>query len=169
MNTSLKRDLSKVQLSMSRLLTIVAERDQLRNDFMTFLEFHYIRKQQNIEKGVVVKKPEKEDNKVLIKGQIEDQSRGRPKAPQKAKIVKPDDNSVTVLSEKEIQAVYKLKKDYSSKNTLLRDYVKNPQDFKGKEKRKLFSIVQKARAKTAKEIFTKELAAMAYKLKNNKI
>jgi large subunit ribosomal protein L47 len=179
MNNTVNRDLAKVQLSMSRLLTIVRERDQLRNDFMTFLEFYYIRKQQTIEKGVVYEKVEQEEeNNVIIKGRIEDQSKvknktnktEKAKSVQKGKVEKPvDENTITVLSEKEIIAVHKLKKTYSSKNTLLRDYVKNPQDFKGKQKRKLFSIVQRARAKTAKEIFTKELAAIAYKLKNSKI
>jgi large subunit ribosomal protein L47 len=171
LNTIVRRDLAKIQVSMNRLQTIVTERDHLRNDFMSFLEYYYIRTQQNIEKGIVEKKVDNAD-KVHIKGQIEDQSKDKITQKVEKEKKKEEDNdekSITVLTEKEIKAVHKLKKNYSSKNTLLKDYVKNPQDFKERQKRKLFNIVQRARAKTAKEIFTKELSAIAYKLKNSKI
>ena len=112
----------------------------------------------------------------MIRGQIEDQSKGgsnryteQVNQETSKPIVKKNNSGtqiLTVLTEKEIKAVEKLKKNYTNKSKLIRDYIKNPQGITGAEKRRLYSVIQKARAKTAKEIFTKELCAIAYKLKN---
>jgi large subunit ribosomal protein L47 len=170
LSTIIKRDLVKVKLSMNRIKTIINERDALRNDFMLFLEFWYIRKQQNLEKAKLHKEDTEKKEKKITVGQIEDQSETRKsvKNTKKNNKNKTKNTAVSILTKQELTAVYKLKKKYNSKSNLIRDYIKNPDGLVGKEKRRIFNIIQKARAKTAKEIFMKEMAAISYKLRNSK-
>lgn len=72
---------------------------------------------------------------------------------------------VSVLTEQEIKAVENLKQKTSAMS-LLPMYVKNTDQLKAKAKRQLLFEIQKGRAKLAKGIFLKEMAAVAYKVKN---
>lgn len=75
------------------------------------------------------------------------------------------DNSVTVLNNKEIKMVKNLKQ-ITSALSLLPQYVKNTEQLRSKSKRKLLYEIQKGRAKIARDIFIKEMAAVSYKAKN---
>jgi hypothetical protein len=169
----LKNCIEKVSLSMSRLRSVMGERTQLRNEFMTFMEFWYIRKMQNKEnksKEKVVKdyveakeETQKENervvssssqsgsDKIVIRGSIEDTN---------------INESVSVLDESEKKIVKNLTKNYGSQKELLKDFVQNTHYLKGKEKRIAESMINKARSKKAREILMKELSAISYKLKS---
>jgi hypothetical protein len=150
-----QRDLDKVKMSMARLKAIMGERDQLRNDFLFFLEFWHIKKSQ----GLI--KPKRETRKA---GQLSIEDSNTVK-PVKEKQV---EEGFSVLTEKEIGEVKRLKKTYDRKGDLVRDYVTNPENITGYQKRKLHFEIQKQRSKKAKEIFLKELSAISYKLKQDK-
>jgi large subunit ribosomal protein L47 len=168
-----KRDLDKVILSMNRVKAVMGERDKLRNDFMLFLEFWFIRKSQNQERAKTGKyiKPKSTavgaSNKDKLLS-IED-SNSKAKANEGLVNKKEDtEEGISVLTEKEIQTVEKLKKKYKNKSSLIRDHVYNPEGIAGKQKRVLYNIIQVERQKQAKTIFLKELSAVSYKLKKEK-
>jgi len=168
----MKQCSTKVSLSMSRLRSVMGERTQLRNEFMTFLEFWYIKKMQrkeNESQNLIEKKSEKvtdthadvervvstnqqtNPEKVVIRGEIEDTT-----------VVE----TVSVLDEKEMKIVKNITKQYTSQKELLKDFVQNTHYLKGKEKRIAASMINRARSKHAREIMMKELSAISYKLKN---
>jgi hypothetical protein len=172
-NKVIKTCMQKVSLSMSRLRSVMGERTQLRNEFMSFLEFWYIRKMQNREHQGNVSTGEKSEKvaeephvenvrvvstttptnpeKVVIRGAIEDTTVS---------------DTVSVLDEKEQKIVKNITKQYNSQKELLKDFVKNTHYLKGKEKRIAASMINRARSKLAREIMMKELSAISYKLKN---
>ncbi len=84
-------DLNKVKTSMRRVKSIVTERELLRNDFMMFMEFYYIRKKQineNYMIGDITKRSKydmkiepmlegkKQGDNVVIRGELENASEG---------------------------------------------------------------------------------------------
>jgi hypothetical protein len=187
---ALRNCLGKVQVSMSRLRSVVGERTTIRNEFMRFLEFWYIRKVQNLQadksdRVVKEKSAEKEEvqtiniepsakttpkpKKVVIRGALETTDSQSPTEPINVPIsqeVITESNKVSVLTQGEIKILENLKKDYKSSKHLLSDFVQNKEFLKGREKRIAISMINSTRAKHAREIFLKEMAAISYKLKN---
>lgn len=175
----------KVADSMKRLKSVINERATLRNEFLMFLEFWYIRKKQMnpdykicVEEAVV--KPEKkhkkpvtpvvenvktEKSKVVIKGALEHDKKEEVPVSNTPEL---KENEITVLNEQEIKQVEKLKKTYTSMNSILDDYVEQRNLLRGKEKRRVVTKINVNRARQAKNIFMKEMTALSYKLKNMK-
>jgi hypothetical protein len=237
----IKNNLRKVMTSMARLKTVVDERQLLRNNLMSFLEFWYIRKMQKFPKSELftrtldVQSTENEDltttkeiaptqrqkskkirgaiehdvktgsqtktmaeekvNEITEKKEGEKGEEGnkkddvkkvkklRKKNSKKKKIEnmnvdeekeklnaiskEEDKNKISVLDQRELKIVANLKKIYTQKSQLLKDYVKNSHMLNPKEKRIVHAKIQSVRSKQAKEIFMKEMAAISYKLKNS--
>jgi len=194
----IKYSLSKVQVSMSRLRGVVGERSHIRNEFMSFLEFYYIRKRQlnadytlftdkkvNVEVpelkketktpegNKVERKIEKEKNKRVVRGALplEEKTQGEVNTDttieKESKINADSVESISVLTEQEIQMVEKLKKKFSGKE-LIKQYVVNGHLLKDRQKRQMRAIIDAHRATQAKKIFMKEMAAVAYKAKSSK-
>lgn len=74
---------------------------------------------------------------------------------------------VGVLDPKEIQAVQDLKKTGNA-TEIAKEYVKNLEQLRGKQKRRVINAVQLGRSRVARDIFLKELAAVSYKVKGMK-
>jgi hypothetical protein len=191
----IQANLGKVMVSMARLKTVISERDKLKNDFMTFLEFWYINKMQKEEQTQILKQKEKNkkakgagtnattDNNAVsttdtdgsvrpIKRTIKGALEGIKPTPKTGSTDLSDvniekDNKISVLDKKELKIVKNLKQKYN-KRRLLNKYVENYTYLKGKEKNKVVSMIQKTRAGQAKQIFEKEMAALSYKLKHTK-
>jgi len=194
----IKYSLSKVQVSMSRLRGVVGERSHIRNEFMSFLEFYYIRKRQlnadytlftdkkvkveipelkketkTPEGNKVERKIEKEKNKRVVRGALplEEKTQGEVNTDttieKESKINADSVESISVLTEQEIQMVEKLKKKFSGKE-LIKQYVVNGHLLKDRQKRQMRAIIDAHRATQAKKIFMKEMAAVAYKAKSSK-
>jgi hypothetical protein len=194
----IKYSLSKVQVSMSRLRGVVGERSHIRNEFMSFLEFYYIRKRQlnadytlftdkkvkvevpelkketKTPEGIKVeRKIEKEKNKRVVRGALplEEKTQGEVNTDttieKESKINADSVESISVLTEQEIQMVEKLKKKFSCKE-LIKQYVVNGHLLKDRQKRQMRAIIDAHRATQAKKIFMKEMAAVAYKAKSVK-
>jgi hypothetical protein len=241
-----RRCIAKVMTSMMRVKSVIRERNCMKNEFLRFLEFFYIKKSQFKEmhpkwtekypywedpiveeiKEVPVqteplpeetvkkntkkqktkqkKKPQQEENisakKLVIRGyipgevelvseEIDDKLKeddNDVKAPtideepvhlkkeegqEKTKEKKEENKninrkySVSVVLKKEKNLINDLKKDMTKKQ-ILNKYISNPEGLQRDEKRRLFAKIQKERAMAGKEIFTREMAAVAYKLKN---
>lgn len=197
-NKRLESCMGKVKVSMKRLRTVMGERATLRNEFLMFLEFYYIRKKQlnpdykilsdaavvapvtDVEEQVIQKvssfeKVSKKE-KVVIRGVLADEKaeekiveknveyESKPEVKDETKSTSQD--AITVLDDNELKAVEKLKKKYTNLNEFLDDYVTNRKLLRGKEKRKVVAHIDGARAKQAKHIFMKEMAALSYQFKN---
>lgn len=179
----LKNSLLKVQVSMTRLRTVMGERSTIRNEFMTFLEFYYIRMRQidpeyvllnekikqepmkteiketeTKEEVKVEKQLEKEKKSRVIRGAISTDSK-------ETKEESGNEEKVSVLDDKEKLMVEKLKKKYKS-SELLKEYVQNVHLLQPKQKRHVKGIIDATRANQAKKIFMKEMAAISYKFKS---
>lgn len=188
----LRKGIQKVSTSMTRLRSVVGERATLRNNFYTFLEFYFIRKAQMAEETNLKKEDPKADKekeeekkeedadttqivaqkkkkKVVIRGAIEDKSKKLDEVKLDNKVKeKIESKKFTVLTKREQIQVKDLTKDYKDKKEVLKSYIKNYQMLKGGEMRRVYNLVQKARAHTARDIFSKEMKAISYKLKHSK-
>jgi hypothetical protein len=182
-DTILKNCLLKVQVSMTRLRTVMGERSTIRNEFMTFLEFYYIRMRQINPEYVLLNDKNKQEplktevketetkEEMKVENQIEKEKKGRV-IRGAISTYKNDTNEesenkdkVSVLDEKEKLMVEKLKKKYKS-NELLKEYVQNAHLLQPKQKRQVKGIIDATRANQAKKIFMKEMAAISYKFKS---
>ena len=191
----IKNCLTKVHVSMSRLRGVVGERNHIRNEFMTFLEFYYIRKKQNDanyhllagdknklkeekagdkkegkpEEVTVEKRMEKEQKKKrIIRGALpSDETTAEIKSEEQVTDSADKPQTISVLTDNEKLVVEKLKKKYTT-NELLKEYVSNSYMLKDKQKRQVKAIIDSQRATQAKKIFMKEMSALSYKAKSLK-
>ncbi len=187
----LRETLDKVSLSMLRLKSVTAERQAIRNEFMKFLEFYYIKKKQANEKYSFLaqkknkttesdldkteqtipeekteEKMEKETQKkrvVRAALPIKENEEERKSEEKKESIKEP----ISVLTENEKLQAEKLKKKMNEKK-LLTEYVSNSHLLTQQQKHEVQSMIGKARAKQAKTIFVKEMAALSYQIKSRK-
>jgi hypothetical protein len=194
----IKNSLTKVHVSMSRLRGVVGERNHIRNEFMSFLEFYYIRKRQlnpdyvlfGGEKKVVKSEEKKETKKteeVKVERQVEKEQKKKrvirgalPLGEKSEEGVKATSTSENKTEEtepstqsvsvltEEEKAMVEKLKNKYTGKQLIRQYVVNGHLLKDKQRRQMRAIIDAHRATQAKKIFMKEMAAVAYKAKSVK-
>jgi hypothetical protein len=191
----LKSCLFKVNLSMQRLKSVIIERQAIRNEFLKFLEFYYIKKKQANHDYVLLspqisdKKTEEtpvEESQPQTQSQLQTpKQRSRvvraalthDKSKEKVAEEKVEDDKniieekkrpdVCVLTENQRLQVEILKKKMNE-NTILKTYVSNSYLLTKQQKNEVKSMIGRARGRQARTIFMKEMAALSYKLKSSK-
>jgi len=168
-------DLVKVNLSMSRLLTVVNERKKLRNEYRKHLEDQYIAMKKQEEKEAFEKEREKlreegkevplseEERLEKVKQKTAAKKEKMKEAIEEFKSISMESETASPLGEKDFKLMGQQKAKLSQ-GEILRQYVSNWADLDLKQRRKVMAKIQSQRAMHAKEIFLKELATLGRKM-----
>lgn len=171
--------MSKVQLSMARLLTVVNERKKLRNEYRAELEDKYIEEMQKADKNSEYYKNEKMKEVLRAKSQKirrslirEDKAmdeRFKQSTNYTGRDVEKDGealvNLAPTLTPKDMRFIASNQVKMPQKD-IMKLYVGNYHQLTLKQRRQVASFIQAQRSKHAKEIFLKELSAIGRNFNN---
>ena len=159
---------------MSRLLTIVNERKKLRNEYRKHLEDEYIAKKKSEELAALNAKnaalglksaPTPEE----LRSMLAQRSAKKFEAVEnkfntlKDAFAKPETAKSPLLNEGDLKLISSAQTKLNQSD-ILKMYVKNWGELDLRQRRRVMAHVQAQRAKHAKEVFLKELAAIGRKL-----
>jgi large subunit ribosomal protein L47 len=171
-------DLTKVALTMSRLLTVVNERKKLRAEYRIHLENEYVadrkaeeleafmrKRKQLISKGVKNIPMTPEETRKYLRDRSTHQENKLIKEKEKLLSLQESDEATLAptMSAEDVEFLATTRVKLSQKE-ILKMYVGNWQQLDLKQRRKVMGYVQAQRSKHAKEIFLKELSALGRKM-----
>ena len=149
---------------MSRLLTVVNERNKIKNEFRAFLEDKYMWEQKQKELEF---QQEQKQAKLESSPEKEHKKSKREEHKENLELLKQalSTSPNTMLESKDVELLSNAYTEPSQKE-ILRTYIKNYSDLSLKQRRRVMGFINAQRAKHAKEIFLKELNTLSHHIKH---